>query len=870
MQRLALELFAQSQYLSDILVRDPELFRWLTTTPALTLTKTRQEYEHEASAAVSLFQRSERKLDALKRFQRRELLRIGAREILGEADVDVTASELSALADAVLEAVFDIQLNEWSMKGGQGATDGLAIIGLGKLGGSELNFSSDIDVMFVYDSDDEIDIAGERIRTKHELYCSIASAVVRSLSEHTDEGHLYRVDMRLRPDGSAGPLAMARAAYRAYYEARGELWERQMLQKARAVAGAREVGEAFLRDVRPFIYPRTHFASPLEQIADIKRKIEAKGDTEANVKLGQGGIRDVEFIVQALQLLYGGTKEHLRASNTLDALERLAGEGILNDGERGRLRQAYLFFRTVEHRLQLLHGMQTHSLPNSTEEMEILRKRLGFRSLNAFRNRLTRHRQHVRRMFDVIFSVPKRGGQTTIVTPAALKKAGVQNRELARRVISALSDEDQSGSLLHTFLVSLKHHRNADAALVNIAQWLESPLPRRPALVGLREMNDVFVLLASRSTILSAALAREPLLLESLIGRPEEILQRGFSWDLLNDLRRFRAFNEFTTVLRFLLGRSTIEQTLEHLSQVAREFVVRQFETACAQQAVDSKRGNVAVVALGKCGGDEMSLRSDLDLVLLYDGGVSVRDACERLAKNLLESSLADGVPVYELDFRLRPEGKNAPLAVEVGYYRRYLHERASLWERQSLTKANVVAGDERLAERFVRIRDEFVYETPLPESWTKDVLLMRSKIERERAAGSGADLKAGRGGLIDLEFLLQAFQLRFGGEHSSLRAENAFRVLDAVEALRLLPKSDVRVLRTNLIFLRTLELAIHLNIENAAFTLPTSSDQLRTLTSFMGTPSVTRLKQRLRVILRHNRQLFRTTLQRCATSCRG
>jgi glutamate-ammonia-ligase adenylyltransferase len=632
------------------------------------------------------------------------------------------------------------------------------------------------------------------------------------------------------------------------------------------VAGAREVGEAFLHEVRPFVYPRTHFASPLEQIADIKRKIEATVDVEANVKLGQGGIRDVEFIVQALQLLYGGTKENLRASNTLDALDRLAVENILSDGERNRLRQAYLFFRTVEHRLQLLHGMQTHSLPSSIEEMEILRKRLGFRSLNAFRNRLARHRQHVKRIFDATFSAPKHGRPPTIVTPAALKKAGVQNRKLALRILSALSEDDRAGASLPTFLASLKHHRNAEAALMNIGRWLESPLTRRPALVGLREMTDVFVLLASRSSILSDALAREPLLFESLLSRPDEILQGGFSWDLLSDPRRFRAFNEFATVLRFLLGRGTIEQTLGQFSQIAREFVVRQFETACAQHAVDPERCNVAVVALGKCGGGEMSLRSDIDLVLLYDGGAKVKEACERLAKRLIESSLADGVPAYELDFRLRPEGKNAPLAVEVIYYRRYLHERASLWERQSLTKAIVVAGDERLAERFVRIRDEFVHETPLPESWTQEVRSMRSKIERERAAGSGVDLKTGRGGLIDLEFLLQALQLRFGGEHSSLRAENAFRVLDAVEALRLLPKSDVRVLRTNLIFMRTLELAIHLNIENAAFTLPTSSDQLRTLASFMGTTSVVRLKQRLRVILRRNRQLFRTTLQRCAT----
>ncbi len=439
LQQILLELSSQSQFLADILVRNPELFRWLTSSNVLKITKTRDNYVAEASAAIRLFQRSEKKLDSLKRFQRRELLRIGARQILEEADVATTSSELSALADAITESVLGMAYDQMGETIQGTVKAELAVIGLGKLGGGELNFSSDIDLVFVYDQDGPLEGSQPRLSTLHEYYCRVAEYVVRRLSEHTAEGHLYRVDMRLRPDGGSGPLAMSRAAYFAYYEARGELWERQMLMKARVTAGDRRVGEGWMEEIQPFIFPKTLLSSPLEEIAKIKARIESNLDEGTNIKLGSGGIRDIEFTVQALQLLNGGNNVSLRQRSTLDALRQLADSGHLRESEGRDLASAYRFLRTVEDRLQLLHGLQKHSIPESLEERKILARQLGFGSVAAFSKKLESHQVRIRKAFRSVFGkktgARKKAGAVigdSHVDPRLVRKLGAQDGQTAQ------------------------------------------------------------------------------------------------------------------------------------------------------------------------------------------------------------------------------------------------------------------------------------------------------------------------------------------------------------------------------------------------------------------------------------------------------
>lgn len=871
LQQLALQLFGQSQYLSDILVRDPELFRWLTTTDALHRTKSAIDYRHEAEGAIALFTRTEKKLDALKRLQRRELLRIGAREILQEADVSITSAELAALAESIVSAVVGLA-ERHLVEGYNGSFEStFAVIGLGKLGGEELNFSSDIDLMFVYGEDGEIELPRLRVRTLHEFYTRVAELTVQFLTEHTAEGHLYRVDLRLRPEGGVGPLVLSRAGYMTYYETRGELWERQMLTKARVLAGNVEVGEKLLNDLRPFIYPRTHATSPLQEIAAIKRKIEEKTNREANIKLGSGGIRDVEFIVQALQLLNGGTDQRLREKNTLRAIDRLVETSFLQDREGEKLKKAYTLFRLIEHRLQLLYGMQTHSLPESRAEAELLARRLGFRSSASFSAELEKHRQRVRKIFASVFGAEsKRPVSVRLLPPRLLRRfmdAKTAEALLGQiqNAIPELRNDPHSDSL-----ATALHKTGApDWALQNFRLLADEPWLRRSLVQGLshRAVLDVLVLVCARSRRMTELLAREPLLFEILVGRPEEMMSEGFEWEFLKqqDALKYKQFNEFKILLRWLAGELTIHQTTQTLSNLADAIVIHHFEKAARE--LDG-RIPIALVAVGKYGGGEITFGSDLDVVVVYRKRNDTSAAeVEQFVRKWSDAFVTERVPLYGIDMRLRPEGKSAPLGVEIDYFRTYLQQRASLWERQSLVKARIIGGDEKLAREIEGMIEEAAYLSKLPDTWVRELARMRRKIEFERSKSMGDDLKVGKGGLVDLEFAVQALQLAFGRESESLRRQNTFECVRAIEKEKILPLRECRRLQIHLEFLRALETAVRLNSENTAFVLPTDKILLQALAAAVGEKSARSLTDRIRNVQKLNRVIMRQAFRRCEHS---
>ena len=768
LQQILLELFAQSQFLADILVRNPELFRWLTSSAVLKTTKSTDDYRAEAAEAMGLFQRMEKKLDSLKRFQRRELLRIGARQILREADVATTSEELSAMADSIIEAVLSLAYDHVS-ESTQGATQReLAVIGLGKLGGGELNFSSDIDLMFVYEKDGPLEGSASRFSTLHEYYVRVAEFVVRRLSEHTGEGHLYRVDMRLRPDGSSGPLAMSRSAYFGYYEARGEAWERQMLIKASVVAGNKKVGEQWVADLQPFVFPKTLLTSPLDEIARIKMKIESKIGDATNIKLGSGGIRDVEFSVQALQLLNGGAIVGIRSRGSVAAIRSLVASGHFKAREGKDLESAYHFLRTVEDRLQLLHGLQKHSLPESVEERAILARQLGYRSANAFSLDLKRHQSRIRTAFLSVFGgrqAGKRGSSIdsieSLLEPRKLRMYGYVETSVARKrilEITALFPELRQPDRLRSLLGMIRSHGAADWCIENL-QLVAASIPIRRSLqqvLSNERAVQLLTLLCSRTSRFVGVLAREPLLFESMVGRPEDLLSPGIGWEFLkhSDRVRFRAYNDFKAIVRFIVGETGVREFTAELSQLA-EGIVRESFDEVVEEIPNARNIPLALLALGKLGGAEISIGSDLDVVLLYREGAGVSHATTAAAvgRRLREKLNA----VYEIDFRLRPEGKSSPLATEYEYYKRYLTNRASFWERQSLIKARVIVGDKTLATDVALHLEEFVFNAPLAKNWNKDILTMRQRMVREHARkDKNVDLKAGGGGLADLEFLVQ------------------------------------------------------------------------------------------------------------------
>lgn len=874
LQQILLELFAQSQLLADILVRHPELFRWLTSSNVLQVTKSDAHYRAEAVEAIGLFQRLEKKVDALKRFQRRELLRIGARQILKEADVATTSAELSSLADSIIEALLSLAYVHVFESTQITAQKELAVIGLGKLGGGELNFSSDIDLMFVYEKDGPLDGPTTRLSTLYEYYVRVAEFVVRRLSEHTGEGHLYRVDMRLRPDGSSGPLAMSRSAYLAYYEARGESWERQMLIKARVVAGNEQVGEQWVADLQPFVFPRTLLTSPLDEIASIKRKIEAKIGDATNIKLGSGGIRDVEFSVQALQLLNGGTNVGIRNRSTVAAIRSLVASGHLKQRKGKDLEFAYHFLRTVEDRLQLLHGLQKHSLPESAEERAILAHQLGYRSARAFSLDLERHQSKIRAGYLSVFGGRQAGMRgssidsiESLLEPRKLSMYGFAETSLARKrvmEIAAFLPELRQPDRLRSLLRMIRSHGAPDWCIENL-QLIAASLPIKRSLqqvLSNERALELLTLLCSRTSRFVRVLAQEPLLFESMVGRPEDLFSPGIGWEFLkhSDLVRFRAYNEFKETVRFLVGETRIRELTAELSKLAEGIVRESFDKVIGE--IPGVRGVPLVLfALGKLGGGEISLGSDLDMVLLYKEGARVNYGRTAVAVGRRLREALDGV--YEIDFRLRPEGKSSPLATEYEYYKEYLANRASFWERQSLIKARVIVGDEALATEVTRQLRAFVFEAPLPKNWNKDILAMRQTMVREHERkDKNVDLKSGEGGLADLEFLVQSLQLRNAREHPGLVQANTFDAAEEIGRARLLKKSDLTKVEENLDSFRRLEAHIRMNSETTDFSLPLDDSRMRAISAAMGATSPAAMLRVVDRMRRENSRLFTDILK--------
>ncbi|GJQ21148.1 MAG: glutamate-ammonia-ligase adenylyltransferase [Bacteroidia bacterium] len=860
LQRITLELFSQSQYLADILVRDPELFRWLTATPVLRRTKESMEFRKEALAAMESFSRTDRKLDALRRFRRREILRIGARDVLKEAGVETITRELSALADAVVGAVLELGWQELRLQTGADFANTLTVIGLGKLGGEELNFSSDIDLLFIFESDGEFHAAHQRIRTFHEFYNRLAEFVVRRLTEFSGEGSLYRVDMRLRPEGRSGPLAISIPASLRYYEMRGETWERQMLVKARPVAGSSDTARRWLEALKPFVYPRTFLRNPLEELSDMKTRIEERTDS-ANVKLGEGGIRDIEFVVQGLQLLKGGEDESLRQRNTLEALQALATAGVLHSKDATSLAKAYRFLRLVEHRLQLLHGMQTHMLPQTEAEKEFLARRLGFPSGRSFLKSLTSHRKNVRAIFEAIIRPRRKMKRRTARQFArAAQFFEKQKAEDYIKLILQMFPGSQAAERRDELVRVVAETRAPDWSLESLA-LISQATPLRRAFTQAWTNKELLALLArvgARSRATAALLAREPLFFETLVGSPEEVFATAWSWQFLRayDPEKFRSYNEHKLLIRFIMGQEDIVETMSRISLLAEDLLR---ETAEATERFHEG----VLLAMGKLGGREITAGSDLDLVFLYDSRITEPSDAEKIVKTFLGH--ARSRMRREMDFRLRPEGHNAPLAVDVNYYREYLRTRASLWERQSLLKARMLFGNPLLGREIRSMIDDALFGAPLPSGWVEEMRSMRERIESERSSPhSAGNLKTGKGGLMDLEFAVQLLQLRFGKSHPAIRSESTHGAVEAMERIGLIPSSQASIVKEHLVVLRTLETIIRLNADSRDFVLPGDKIRMQALAAALGLGTPAALLKTVKTIQAQNRAFFEGILKFC------
>ncbi|HEX9577800.1 MAG TPA: bifunctional [glutamate--ammonia ligase]-adenylyl-L-tyrosine phosphorylase/[glutamate--ammonia-ligase] adenylyltransferase [Myxococcales bacterium] len=843
-----------------------------------------RERTARATDATSLARR-------LRRHKQVEVLRIALRDLLGASVPEVTR-ELSQLASASFEAAVRFHHRRLCALHGAPEDRGFCVLGMGKLGGEELNFSSDADVIFVYDKDGHTSGGLPHFT----FYARLAEEVTRAIGspKATPEGgFVFRVDLNLRPEGRSGPIVNAIRGLELYYEAQGAAWERFALLKARPIAGELHVGEEALRRLGPFVFRKYFDLKAIDEMRQLKARAEKEAARAPGIdlKLGKGGIREIEFFAQAIQLLHAGRNPNLRVRGTLRALERLLYAGIISSRDRDELAEAYIFFRRIEHRVQMVAERQTHAVPEDPQERERLARRAGLRDYASLERELTRHRAAVEARFKDLLRVagdtpadedPRAAAAadplaTEEERAAALAELGFERPDtvaaelsrLARRRGTPFADASPLGPALISELAAAPDPDQAARHLTDLFFALGNPRPTAEMLAASPRTARLLVSLFGSSDFLSRSLVKHPELIDQLLGRGAaplvrdrddlraELKDRLLSPDVeavLTELRRFHNEEVLRIALHDVAGALDVESVSRQLSDLAGVCVESCLALATAEiekrdgapRGLDGAPTSLVVIGLGKLGGRELGYHSDLDLLFLYstpgetEKRVSNHEHFARVAQKLISHlglPLREGA-LYRIDTRLRPSGNAGPLVVSFEALATYHSREARLWERQALLKARAVAGDETLFARArTQVLEPSLFRREKPEDAARELLSMRERMEREIAAESPGryNSKLGRGGLVDVEFAVQFLQLVHGAEHPRVRSASTPQALADLLQAGLLAPEDHQPLARGYRFLRRLESRLRIVRDRSVDHLPESGRELLHLARRMG-----------------------------------
>ncbi len=783
---------------------------------------------------------------ALRTLRKRVMLKLLTRDLGGLADLNEVMSSMSALAELVVRRAQAFVMQSLVTQYGQpiGATSGLPqemlVIGMGKLGGHELNVSSDIDLIFVYPEDGNSN--GMRAISNQEFFSKLGRRMISLINDATEDGYVFRVDMRLRPYGDSGPLAMSFTALEEYLVEQGREWERYAWIKARVVSPAmggiadvpvrmRTGTSAIQMDcpaaqelaelIHPFVFRKYldfgAFASMRKLHAQIRQEV-LRRDRLNNIKLGPGGIREIEFIAQVFQLIRGGRDASLRLRPTLKVLQLLGENGQLTPDTVAELRTAYGFLRNLEHRLQYLDDQQTQDLPENPADQSIIAESMAYPDYAAMLEQLNRHRNFVSEQFAQIFST-----QENDIPESALWRENIVLEELCDELVKlkyadALnlagqllrirdssryrqlpeSSRQRMDTLIPQFITLCAVQSNREQALPRVLKLLESISRRASYLAFLAEYPQVLsrlVKIASASEWASDYLIKHPILLDELLDARE--IYRAPDWPALDielqqqltacgtdteqqmdTLRQFQHSQTFHLLAMDLHELLPLETLSDHLSDLA-DLILRHVLHLCWRDARHKHQAQAqfAVIAYGKLGGRELGYAADLDLIFLYDDAHP--DAAEIYAKlaqriNTQLSSYTSAGRLYETDLRLRPNGASGLLVSSIEAYTQYQRQHAWVWEHQALTRARFCAGDASVGKQFEIIRDEVLRQPRDPAVLRQEIVAMRQKMRDAHPNNSGLmDLKHDRGGMVDIEFMVQFLVLAYSAAHSELTANN-------------------------------------------------------------------------------------------------
>jgi glutamate-ammonia-ligase adenylyltransferase len=781
--------FGSSQYMADIIIRNPGYLYWLIEQRTWDMEDSTESFEAELEHEVSIFNTREGKLNAIRRFHRKVLLRIGVQDLLGLRSIDTTTERLSNLADAIIRSLLNILWQEKLEKQTIPETDdGFTVVALGKLGGRELNYSSDIDLIYLCKDGSD---------STTSFFRALAQSLTEALSEVTAEGYLYRTDLRLRPDGVSGPLVNTITSMRIYYENRGKPWEFQAMLKARAVAGDMDLANTFIENISKLIFNPSLSYSPVEDIGQMRKRIQENipaHERPFNIKLMEGGIRDIEFIVQTIQLLHIPQHPDIRATGTLNALDAIQKNNLLDKTECDSLREAYHFLRLVEHRLQMMHQIKTHSVPESATEVALLAARiskgpLGTFSYDEFNLTLTAHLKNVRilseRFFSasdndkdsLLFLLPERSTEAQ----AALENFGITDVESGIKIIHTMAygsfprlfDRNTRiafANLLPQLLQEVSRTADPGLTLANISRITAAGKSEHAFYKLLHESEGARALtiaLAGISSRLTGDLCNRVEILDALLVEPRDVIRHSLiykpEWKTLKSpdgntqSKSDAAANTLQIKLRQVLDHlhlasflvDILDETFPSTLADSRAALAKHWICGAAQSIFTGNTAS-ALITLGSFAVGEPRLTSDIDLLL-----VTRMDDTERITRDIhiLNRAISES-GLFKLDFRLRGEGANAPLVQTIDFYENYFRNRMSLWERVAFSKYVCWWGCEEIADNFAEILLQTLAK-PYSKEEIESLVQMRKQLELFAGGKTEAwETKRSAGGRYDIEYL--------------------------------------------------------------------------------------------------------------------
>lgn len=765
--RLLLRIFGNSHALSERLISHPEWADRHAADAYATQEKPRERLVQEIEDELSGIDRTnaEEMCKLIRHIKYREMIRLVARDLDGHAPVHQLLLEWSNVADLLIETAYHSSQMELTRRYGETCSG--AVIALGKLGGGELNLSSDVDLLFIYRRD------SDHSPSPHEFYVKLTGAVTKLLSRVTDDGFAFRVDHDLRPEGAQGPLANSLDAAERYYAYFGQHWERQALIRARPIAGDLALGQEFVDRVRPFVYRRTLGLDDLTAMRRMKERMSEKKSSRhtIDIKHDSGGIRSVEFLVQALQLIYGGFHHRVREPNVFSAVDLLTEDRLIHSTSGRRLKEAYAFLRRIENMIQMVREQQVHQLPDKSEEIDALARRMDYHDGDGksagekFERDLDRHMENVKRLFQGMF------------------EADYERIEL----IEAIEEN----------LTTCKNEEEVHDSI----PWFKD-----------RETGRIKHLDLAGKLDLPEVLSRLTLVAEVVIATARRI-----AWDSMTQ--------------RYGIPRDG-----------------------------DGAPASLAIVGMGKLGSREVDYGSDLDLLFTYssegetDGERSIdnREFFARLAQRIISliTITSRYGRAYEVDSELRPSGRSGMLVTTHEAFLDYHLNRAEPWERMSLLRARAIDGQQPFIGQFRMILGNLAFELPRPDDGliVSQMRHLKKRMEDERARDDVGryDIKHGRGGIFELDTVIQFLQLRSASKHPSLRIQNTFRVLDALAENGLVDQSRYGVLSDSLMFYRKLLSRIRLFSTHATDVLDVNAEVAKTIAKNMGFDEVGKLEEKL------------------------